>query len=175
MNLKFFTTNKKKFADKFSSSGYTLLEVIFYISLFVVFSIAIINSLVMMTKAFKETSVYSELAQGGNMIERISREIRNANSIAHIGADTLKLNTKEGASDKTVEFSLSGSDVRFLENDSFVGNLNTPDVSVTALSFSQITTTQGTAVRVVLTVRSNRDGQNRTVDFYDTVVLRGDY
>ena len=74
-----------------------------------------------------------------------------------------------------MEFSLSGSDARLLEDDVFTGNLNTQNTSVADLSFTQITTANGLAVKMFLSVRSNRDLQNRIANFYDTVVLRGSY
>ncbi len=159
-----------------TKSGYTLLETIFYIVLFAVISIAVINAMVTMTKAFRETTIQEGLAQGGNIIERISREIRQAYGINSISADSLKLNTTDSAgTNKTMEFSFSGPNLRFSEDDVFTGNLNTPNVTVMNLTFTQINTEKGAAVKVYLTVKSNHDSQNRTADFYDTAVLRGSY
>lgn len=158
------------------NKGYTLLETIFYIVLFAILSISVINSMIIMTKAFKETTIQAELTQGGKIMERISREIRQAYQINSINTNSLKLNTTNDAgTNKTVEFSLSNSNVRFLENDIFIGNLNTQNIVVTNLVFTQINTTKGSAVKIVLTVRSNNDLLNRNRDFYNTVVLRGDY
>lgn len=158
------------------NKGYAVLELIFYISLFVILSVLVINSMVVMTQSFKETTVQSELSQSGMILERISREIRGAYSIASISASNLVLNTKDGAgANKTVQFVLSGSNIRLLENTVFTGNLNTPTIVVTALNFTQITTAQGVAVKISITVRSTNDKQNRTETFYNTVVLRGAY
>ena len=158
------------------SRGYAILETIFYICLFTILSIAVIDAMMTMTKAFKETTIQAELMQGGNIMERVSREIRQATSINSINENNLKLNTKDDAgADKTVEFSLSGSDIRFLENDIFIGNLNGQNLTVTNITFTQINTTKGTAVKVFLTIQSNHDIQNREENYYDTAVLRGDY
>lgn len=156
--------------------GYVLLETVFYILLFAILSIAVIDSMITMTKAFKETMIQSELMQGGNVMERISREIRQAYGINTITANSLKLNTTDNVGvNKTVEFSLSGSDIRFLENDVFTGNLNASNLSITDINFTQINTAKGAAVKITLTVKSNHDLGNRNESFYDTVVLRGDY
>ncbi|MFA5936944.1 MAG: hypothetical protein WC822_03640 [Candidatus Paceibacterota bacterium] len=161
---------------KKTNRGYAILETIFYICLFAILSLAVIDALITMTKAFKEITIQAELMQGGNIMERISREIRQASGINSIGANNLKLNTTdEAGADKTVEFSLSGSDVRFLENDVFTGNLNGQNITATNLTFTQINTTKGIAVKVFLTIQSNHDMQNREENYYDTVVLRGDY
>ena len=109
-------------------------------------------------------------------MERISREIKQADSINTISSTDLKLNTKdEAGADKTVEFLLSGSDVQILENDVLTGNLNPESVSVSSLDFTEITTTKSKAVKIILTVSSENDLLNRNEVFYDTVVLRGSY
>lgn len=159
--------------------GYVLLETIFYIALFAILSIAVIDAMITMTKAYKETAIQAELMQGGNVMERISREVRGAYSINPINPNSpndLKLNTKDSTgANKTIEFLLSGSNIQLLENNVFTGNLNTPNITIIVLTFTQITTTKGVAIKIFLTVKSNHDSQNRNENFYDTVVLRGDY
>ncbi len=156
--------------------GYALLETVFYIILFAILSIAVIDAMITMSRSFKETAIQAELMQGGNVMERISREVRQAYSINSISSNDLKLNTTDSAgTNKTIEFSLSGSDIRLLDNNVFTGNLNTPNIAVTNLVFTQINTVKGFAVKIFLTISSNHDSQNRNEDFYDTVVLRGSY
>lgn len=156
--------------------GYSLVEVLFYISIFTALSLVVINSLVIMTKAFRETTASADLVQSASIMERISREIRQAKSINFISETDLKLNTKDDAGqNKIVEFKWVNPDVQLLENNALVGNMNTPNIQVTALAFNRINTAEGTAVKVRLSVRSIRDGAGRIETFYDTVVLRGDY
>lgn len=164
-----YTKNKKE-------SGYAIIELLFYISLFAVLSIVVIDSMVIMTRALRETTIQAQLLQGGSIMERISREIRQSIDISSISGSDIKLDTTDSAGNaKTVEFVLSGTDIHFLENNTLTGNLNTPNMVVTAITFTQITTGAGTAVKISLTVRSSNDALNRTVNFYDTVVLRGSY
>lgn len=157
--------------------GYAVLELIFYISFFVVLSLVVIGAMITMAKSFRETSIQAEYAQSGSMMERISREIRGSYDIDPTSTTTdLKLNTKDDVgADKTVEFLFSAPNIQLLENSSLVGNLNTPNIVVTDLTFTQITTTEGKAIRILLTFRSSNDASNRVIDFYDTVVLRGSY
>ncbi len=109
-------------------------------------------------------------------MERMSREVRQAYGISSISGTDLKLNsTDSSGTNKTVEFLLSGTNLELLENNSLTGNLNTTNVSVTGVSFTQVTTAQGVAVKMTLTVKSNSDTSARNETFYDTVVLRGDY
>lgn len=159
-----------------SNKGFTLIEMMFYIVLVVMLTISVVSSLVVMTKAFKETSIQGHFVESANIIERISREIRQAYGINTISSSDLKLNTKDEAdNNKTVRFVLTGSNLELYENDVLTGNLNTSTVQVTALSFTQITTPKGIAVKIIMSVRSTKDPAARVEDFFSTVVLRGDY
>ena len=169
-------THSVRKKDK-KKNGYALLELLFYVAFFVTFSLIVINAMIVMTKSFRETSIQGELAQSGAILERISREIKQAYSIDPAStADDLKLNTKNDAgANKTVEFLLSGSNLQLLENSVLTGNLNAPNIIVTGLTFTQITTVKGKAIKIVLSIRSSNDSSARVQYFYDTVVLRGSY
>ncbi|MFA5840868.1 MAG: hypothetical protein WC847_01165 [Candidatus Paceibacterota bacterium] len=161
-----------------TKGGYAVLELLFYIALFAIFSLLIIDAIITMAKSFKETSIQAEFVQSGNIIERISREIRQADGINTIFSNDLTLDTKDDVgANKTVEFKLldSGSDIQLLENGTITGNLNTPNTLVTALTFTQINTVKGKAVRIFLTLQSANDVLGRSQDFYNTVVLRNSY
>lgn len=132
--------------------------------------------MIIMTRAFKETTIQAELLQSGSIMERISREIRQAKSINSISFNDLKLNTTDSAGvSKIVEFVASGTNINLLENNAVIGNLNTPNIIVSNLSFTQIVGTASKAVVVSFTVQSGNDNLSRTFNFYDTVVMRGSY
>jgi Tfp pilus assembly protein PilE len=157
-------------------AGLTMVETLFYISIFAVLSIVIINAMIYMTGSFRETSVQAELMRGGEIMEKISREIKQADSINTISSTSLKLNTKnESGQSKTVTFILVGSNMQFLEDDILTGNLNAATILVTNVNFTNITTAVSTAVKLSFSISSSRDVQNRTYDFYDTLILRGSY
>lgn len=167
---------KKQMTIHKKKSGYAVLELLFYISVFVVLSVAVIDAMITMTRSFRETALQAEFAQTGAIMERVSREIRQAYDISSISAGDLGLNTKDSSgANKTVEFLLSGTNLELLENGTLTGNLNTPTIAVTALAFTQITTTKGKAVKISMTLKSTNDTQAHTEDFYDTIVLRGLY
>ena len=152
-------------------NGYTVLELLFYIAFFAVLSLVVINAMITMARSFKETTIQANLAQSGTIMERISREIRQANSIVSISPDKTDLILNTGAN-KTMEFKLVGSDVQILDNGSNIGNLNSPNTTVSGLIFTQISTAKSKAVKISLTVH---DVAGNTADFQDTVVLRGSY
>lgn len=159
---------------KYKKGGYSILELVFYIALFATISLVVINAMITMMKAFRETAIQAEFVQSGVIMEKMSREIRQAYSIDATSTSTdLKLNTT--GVNTSIEFKLVGSDLSLFENTAFIDNLNTPNIIVTGLTFSQITTVKGKAVKIVLSLTSSNDKSNRVRDFYDTIVLRGVY
>ncbi|MEI8270280.1 MAG: hypothetical protein WCG45_02840 [bacterium] len=159
------------------NEGYSLIEMIFYIALFAMLTTVIINSMMTMIRSFKEVSIKREITQGAEIMERISREIKQANKINTIDTPGgVKLDSKdESGTYKLVEFALTDKNIRILENSNFIGNLNSPNIEVDTLTFNKITTIKGEAIRVLLTVSSKHDYKNRSFNYQNTVVLRGDY
>jgi type II secretory pathway pseudopilin PulG len=160
-----------------TNRGDTLVEMIFYVALFAMLSIVVINSIIVMMKSFKTVEIQKEIIQAGGIMERISREIREANKIGALNSPSdLEINTKDstGASE-ILGFVFSGSNINLLQNSNNLGNLNSPNIAVTSLSFTQISTAEGSAIRIQLSVSSKDDPQSIVYNYNDTIVLRGNY
>ena len=163
------TCNKK-------NSGYVVLETLLYILLFAILSIAVINSIIVMTRSFKEVQINRDLIEGAGLMERISREIRKADSISSIGDTIIKVNSKdENDVAQTISFALSGANITYSKNDVFVDNLNSANVVVSELLFSPIGSPSINAVKIHFRVSSVNDTSSKMKDFYNTVVFRGMY
>jgi len=158
------------------AGGYAILELLFYITFFSILTLVVINAMVTMTRSFRETTIQRELVQSGTIMERMSREIRQAYGISSISTSNLVLNTTDSdGANKTVEFKFISPNIQFWDAGINMGNLNSSNIVVTDLAFTQITTIKGQAVKIILSIRSGNDSLARVVDFYDTVVLRGGY
>jgi hypothetical protein len=161
---------------KNKKNGFAVLETLLYVSFFAILSILVINSMLTMMKSFKETKIQSDFASGGFILEKITRTVRDANSIGSISSESITLNTEdENGNSATVGFSKSGNDIQFLYNGSLVGNLNSDNLIISSINFTQVSTAKSMAVKIFIEVQSPYDASARTVDFYDTVVLRGIY
>lgn len=161
-----------------NNKGFSLIETLFYMSIFVVLSIVVINSLIVMVKSFSETSAQADFVQSANILERMSREIRQATSVASLASpyNDLTLNSTDSSGvAKTVEFKLLSNNLQLKENGTLTGNLNAPNIHVTSLTFTQITTAKGKAIRIQMSVQDTKDRSSRTVSFYDTIELRKSY
>lgn len=158
--------------------GFSLLEMVFYIAIFAVFSLVIIDTMILMTKSFRESQIQSDLVQSSQIMERITREIRKGNAVSSISSNTLVLGLEDDPStavSDSSQFVLSGTDLLFSQNGTLVGNLNSANILINNISFTQINTAKSVAVKVILSVSSAKDTQNRIYDFYGTAVLRGSY
>ena len=101
------------------NKGYSLVVMLFYIAIFSMLSVVVINSMMTMTKSFKEVTIHREITQGGGEImERISREIRGAKQISNIvdvNGD-LKLDTTDDLGvAKSIEFILTNNNLQIID------------------------------------------------------------
>ncbi len=98
--------------------GYSLVEMIFYISLFAILSLVIFNLMMTMTKSFKQISIKREITQSGEIMERISREIRGAkkiNAVADVNGDLKLDSTDDAGASKSIEFLLQNNNLQIIE------------------------------------------------------------
>lgn len=165
------------------NSGFSLVEILVYIAIFAALSVVIINSFSVIVASFNSTRTSRDLLEGGNTsFERITREIRLANSVDSANSvlgstpGTLQMNsTNSGGSARIVKIILESGAVNLYEDGTLTGNLLGSNVQATSLIFRKITTTAGTAVKVEMTLQDQRGKDHRSEKFYDTVILRGDY
>jgi type II secretory pathway component PulJ len=170
----FFQTRQQK--------GYSVIELVIYLALFALLSIAIINALIIAMKSFAEVKTMRTLASTASLtMERMSREIRGAQSIDTAGSTfdvspgVLTLNTQDGAGvARVVVFDISSGALRLKENGAVTGTLTDASQQISNLVFRKITTPVGTAVKIEMTI-TNTNGVVITRNFYDTVVVRGEY
>lgn len=174
---------KYKNIKKRLNQGYTLPEVLVYIVLFVIMSTLVVSMLLTMSKSFSEIRANRDLSRSGtSVMERIEREIQNAESIdtgnSTLGTSpgVLMLNGHDsGGVARTVRFVIASGALRVYENDVDQGVISADPTTVTSLIFQSITTAKGTGVKVSLTLSDARGTQTRSESFYTTAALRGSY
>ncbi len=168
----------------YTSGGYSLVEIIIYMALFVTLSTVLVGSLFGMTKTYKDARVTNDLVDSAHLsMDRMVQEIRNANgidmttSLFGTSPGVLKLDTTESdGTPKTVQFDLSGNALEITDSsDGAPSALTGSQVGVTSLVFRNIVTAHGSAVRIEISIASLRSGSGRSVTYTDTVALRGAY
>ena len=161
-------------------SGFTLVEAIIYVALFVRLSTLLVDSLVMLSKGYNDVRVNRDLLDSANVsVERMTRDIRGATSWVSggssvFGANPGKLTIKN--SDNTTEtFQLVSGAVQFTDSTGYVSNLTSNEVSVTSLIFANISTANGSAIKIDMTMSSLRYSPSKIISISDTIALRGSY
>lgn len=152
-------------------AGYSLIELLIYVALFAMISVLLVHSLVVLMRTYANANGFRRLQNNGELIiERITREVRDAESISsgtfgtHPGTLTL---VNDG---DPVVFAVSNGVVNITE-EGVTNILSTNQVSVTNMVFRRITTQSGEGVKVELTLTTT-GGVIRTGSFYSTVLLR---
>ncbi len=165
------------------NKGYSIAEIIIYLAIFTAISIAVINSFIVIVGSFNTTRTYRDLLESGSVsMERISREIRQAQSVnlanSTFGSNpgVLELNTTDASGNViTISFHISNNALNIYQNGVLVGNLLGQNISANSLIFRHIVTTNGEAIKVELTLQDTNSKTNQSANFYDTIILRGSY
>ncbi len=163
--------------------GYSIIEIIIYIAIFIAVSIAVINSFVVVMNSFVSARTNQDLLTSGNdALERVSREIRQATSVdvanSTLGSSPgiLQMNSVDsGGTARISKIAYVSGALDIYNNGVLIGNLVGQNVLVTNLVFRRISTTNGEAVKVELTLQDQRAPYYKSENFYDTVILRGKY
>ncbi len=156
--------------------GYSLLELVIYLGLFVLLSVVLIQSLVSVMRTYATAQAYRALQQNGEVVmDRITREIRAASTISSAtygtSPGTLSLSgTDSEGNAHTATFNLSGGTVQ-INDDGSSGVLTTTSVVVTSLLFYATSNTVTDGVKVEITL-STVNGYAASATFYTTVFLR---
>jgi hypothetical protein len=173
-NLKYIKLNKELLPR-----GFSIIEIIIYLAIFGALSIFIINSFIVSISSFNNISINHSLAEAGvSSVDRVSREIRQAISvdIFNSTSEVLQLNSLDDSGNPiVVKIIKEGDLLNLYKNNILVGNILDEDVIVQNLNFRRIDTTYGEAIKFEISVFANRGKQNKTANFYNSIVLRGSY
>lgn len=160
------------------SKGYSVIELVVYITLFVLISVVVIQSLIFVMKTYANARSFRTLQQNGELVmERITREVRQASSISVASSvfgsspGTLTVSgTDTVGVPYTDIFSVVSGAVQLSVN-GVTSNLSSSEVTVSNLTFWNITTTSSEAVRIQLSLTTTNI-PIVTKSFYTTVILR---
>ena len=157
--------------------GYSLMELLIYVALFSILSVVIVNSLVTVMKTYNAAQAYRRLQSNGELVmERMTREIRSANSItaatydSNSGSISISNSDSSGAV-HSITMNIANGAVVVTDN-GVSGSLTTAEVIVTKLILRHITSSAGEGVKIELGL-STSNGYSASAPFYSTVMLRG--
>ena len=163
-----------------TTGGFSLIETIVYIALFIGLSALLIDSLIVMSKSYMESRATRDVVQSAEVsVERIEREVRSSTSIDGTvsqfdvpgGLLSLKGVDDSGAAE-TLIFSLVAGQLVVAKNGGSPVPLTDPHVSVDSLVFRHILVGSTESVRIEATFRSLRSAAGKTVTIDDTALVR---
>ena len=165
--------------DLKKESGFSLVESIIYLAIFVMLSTLLIDSLLLMSRTYNVTRVNRDLLDSVNVpLERMARDIRGASAVV-VGSSTFGTSpgklTIRNADSSTEAFALVSGAIQFTDTSGTTNNLTGSQIVVDSLIFRNISTAQGSAVKIEITEHSLRSPNAQALSVSDTVALRGSY
>lgn len=158
---------------KINNRGYSIFEVIIYLAIFSVISIVVTRSFIVILSSFNTTSVNRNLTDSGTIaMERMTREIRQSQSINASSTSTSLILDSSG---NTISFVGENNDLNFYDSGTLQGNLLNNNVTLSGINFRRITQGSVQAVKIEMVLQYSEGSITKSVNFYNTVVLRDSY
>jgi len=159
-------------------NGYTLVEMIIYISLLSIISIAIMSTIISFMRSYKSVQVVRIVDNSGiAVMERITREIRGASNIDTLNSDFVSnpgyLTLITGSSGNTTKFYVQDGVVKVDVNGTYIGPITQSNTSVTGLKFTLLDNGISKAIKTDLTIQGTVGQVTETKIFHSTIILRG--
>lgn len=172
----------KKNACPSHQRGYTLVETLVYLAIFIIMSLIIVSLILSVLESNKYVKPSSSLSRSAvSVLEVMSKEIRGArsiditNSIFATTTGSLQLNSVDSnGNQRLVKFYLASASISIMENGVFFGPLSTADVVVTGLIFNLATSTADSLLKIELDLTAGNGKYQKTEKFYNSVKLRTD-
>jgi len=159
--------------------GYSIIEIIVYLAIFTALSILVINSFILILSSFNTTNINRKLLESGVVsMERMSREIRKAQgAILNGPSDVLLIGVGGFGNPSRTRFVNENGELNLYKNNNLEkeGNLLGQNISLTSLVFRYITTVESKAIKIEMTLQYSLGNNNKSENFYNTIVLRGGY
>jgi len=172
----------KQQAHTMGKRGFTLVELLVYISIMTLALVSIVVLLTSATRIMNRVKEVKEVRSSALIsLERMEREIKNATSVvvgeSDLGttAGSLTLQSADELGNPLeVSFDLEGGDLLLYYDDVSRGSLFSENVSATELEFYRVDNTLSESVKIKLTL-SHDDAPTKEETYYLTAVLRGSY
>jgi type II secretory pathway pseudopilin PulG len=172
------------FSYRKKNKGYSLVEMVIYVTILSVLALIIVNTLLMLTRSY--TTVKTNRLIGlsvGTAMERMTREIRKGISIDQVSSvfngsngKLVMSSTDSFGNATTTQFYLSSGKVMIKQGTGAEAPLTLASTTISSLVFRQMSTSTVSAVKIEMQIQaSSTAGRTVTFDIFDTIVLRGAY
>ncbi|MEY4440794.1 MAG: hypothetical protein RLY49_420 [Candidatus Parcubacteria bacterium] len=162
--------------------GFTMLELVMYVSGLIILSTIIITLLVQFYSIYKEMVASPRADRTGLLIvDRITKEIRSANSINMINSQfnttngVLEINSVENGNTISKKFYVEDGIAKYQENNDSATNLSFDDFTVSNFNFQYLDTPVSEAVRFNLEFEYMIENATQTKSYTGFAILRESY
>ncbi|MDP3874949.1 MAG: type II secretion system protein [bacterium] len=164
----------------FKRRGFSLVEMLIYISILVLMLAVIMNIVVSVVRSGRIINALRNVENSATVsLERLVREVRQAESV-DIGLSFLDsspgklvlVGTDSSGNPRTVEFYLSSGRLLFKENGADIGALTQADAWVSSLVFRRFFGPNSEGIKTEMTIESGTSTHYRSEKFYSSAILR---
>lgn len=162
--------------------GAGIVEIIIYISILVVVTFFVIQSVLWLTESHRQVSLNRDVEySAGGAMETMLKEVREASSInsgaSSFGSNpgTLFLNGVRNGVGYSVSFSVVDGVIYVSRDGSTPQAITSSSVSVSNLIFRTAQNTNSDGVKIEIEVSGSRGNYSKSVAFENFAVLRGSY
>jgi type II secretory pathway pseudopilin PulG len=172
------TTKKIKFFK--NNPGYSLVEMIIYISVLSIISILSINTILSFTRSYRDLGALRIVEHSGtDAMERMTRDIRSASSIdmanSSFGTNPgiLSIITTVDGVSTVKKFYVQDNIIKVDVGGTYFGPLTLSNASVTSLTFRQLNSGISDAVKIDMTISGTVGEITKTNTYHSTIILKG--
>lgn len=154
--------------------GFTYIELLIYMSIVTLMMTTLIPFAWNIIEGGAKSATQQEVISNARYIsERLKYEIRNASGINSVSATSISL-ISSGSANPTV-IDLSEGDIRIKQGTGDAVNLNSQDASISALTFTNYTSTSSATkhIQFVFTVNANYPGAGQRQEYNTSTTMEG--
>lgn len=161
-----------------TQKGFTLTEIIVYMALVLTIVVGSVNALLSYAEVVDMLRVRTQLAETAQgALERITREVRNANEVDVAGSDLVKATSTLSLIGDEYDTIISGTTTQLMISRDGGADvpLNSGNITLDSFYVYHYTAVDVEMLRMVLTMSSQSGDRSLTETFTSSVVLRGSY
>lgn len=160
--------------------GFSLIEMIVYITVLSIISLVVMNTIVSFTKSYKILGALRAVEHSAiDSMERMTRDIRSASSIditnSTFGSNpgVLTIISTSGSFSTTTKFYLQNNVLKMDVNGVYYGPLTLSNATITNLIFTNLNSGISKAVKIDMTIDGSVGGVTKTGTYHSTIILKG--
>jgi prepilin-type N-terminal cleavage/methylation domain-containing protein len=159
--------------------GFSLIEMLVYIALLSTIFVVVVATLLSFTTGYRVLAAHRIVEHSAmSSLERLTRDLRGATSI-DMGNSTfgtspgiLTLITNQNGNATTTKYYVQNNTLKLDVNGTYFGPLTTAKVTVSNLTYTLLTGSTTSAVKIDMTLTSTNGQAVQTRTYHTTVVLK---